>query len=114
MMNVEIRWEVQPLGNDLVALAVPFKTGRDDGLADRNVRVHSNFTLTGSDDAADEIAYRDGHFPPALFPCANAACRPDVGIFIQTVARAARHRSQGMIDQIDGLVENRKFLAPVE
>src|SRR5438552_697446 len=113
-MDIKIRGEVKSFRNQLIARAAPVETGGDDGLANRHVRMHSDFALSGADDFPDQVADSDGHLPPAFFPGPDAARRPDVGVFVEPIASPARHGAERVADQIDRFVENGKFFAPVE
>src|SRR5207237_10324210 len=65
-----------------------------------------------ADDATDQIADRARHLPPAFFPGANAARRPQLGVLLQALAGASRHRAERVRDHINGVIEDREFFAP--
>ena len=47
--------------------------------------------------------------PPFLFPGANAARVPHVGVLAKSIFDAAGHRPQRVADQVGGAVENREL-----
>src|SRR5581483_12488301 len=72
------------------------------------------FALTGADDAADQVADSDRHFPPAFFPGADTSLRPGVSKFLDPRGRASGHRAQRVADHVDGMSEDGEFGAPAE
>src|ERR1700693_1827810 len=76
--------------------------------------MHRDLAFAGADNLGDEIAHRDRHLPPAFLPSTDAARSPDIGVFIQAIARAARHGAQRVTDQVDGFVEDRELFSPFQ
>src|SRR5256714_9279377 len=112
MKDVEVRWEVERFADDLIALAGEVEARMDERLADRDVLVHDDFARLRADDFTDQIADRARHLPPAFFPGANAARRPQLGVLVQAVASAGGHRAERVRDHINGVIEDREFFAP--
>src|SRR5437764_14370316 len=113
MKDVEVRWEVERFADDLIALAGEVEARMDERLADRDVLVHDDFARLRADDFTDQIADRARHLPPAFFPGANAARRPQLGLLVQAVAGAGRHRAERVRGHINALREGREFVSPL-
>jgi hypothetical protein len=56
--------------------------------------MHGDFAISGAEDLRDQIAHRNGLFPPAFFSGANGAGGPDIGVLIRPLARAPRHGAE--------------------
>jgi len=55
---------------------------------------------------AEFIANFESQHPPALFPGANAARGPDVGVGVERVIHGAWHGSEGVGDHVVGALED--------
>ena len=79
VIDVIVGRKVEPVGDQLVAAARPIEARRHHRLADGDVLLHHHLAFARADDAPDQVAHRDRHLPPALFPRADAAGGPRVG-----------------------------------
>src|SRR5260370_38712229 len=73
-----------------------------------------NIARARSEERRDLVAHSDGHFPPALLPCAPSAFRPGIGVRAQALVDAAGHRTQRIADHVRAAVQDRKFFAPLQ
>src|SRR5712691_1456326 len=76
--------------------------------------MHHDRAGLGANDAGHIVADSNGHVPPTFGPGAHAARGPHIGILVQTIVGGLWHRAQTVRDQIDSLVENGKFTAPLK
>ena len=60
------------------------------------------------------VTHFESHRPPALFPGAHAACGPDLRIIAHGLQYAARHRPQGIADEIGSRAEDGELGAVLE
>ena len=68
----------------------------------------------GADDAADLVADRHRHLPPALAPGADPALLPHARVLGEALLRRRRHRRERVVDQVRRVAEDRELGAVVE
>src|SRR5208283_2545611 len=99
--------------NDLVALGLllssEIETRCDDGLAGGDVLMQRDGIFGRVHQGAEFVADFEGEHPPALFPGANSAGCPDVGVGVERVVNGARHGSQGVGDHVVGALKDGKL-----
>ena len=111
VVDVHHRRKIHRFVNNLVATLGKIKTRQDERLTDGNVLMHHDGTRSGSDDTGDFVANGQRHFPPAFSPGAYAARGPGFGVIVQSVVGRLRHRAQRVVDQVQGVFQNRKLRA---
>src|SRR3954469_9172561 len=100
--------------DDLVALAGKIKARCHHRLALRHILVNRNRVALGVHQPFDHAADLMCQHPPGFFPGAHSARHPHFGIFVQRLLRCARHRSQGVADQVGSIRQDGKLRAKPE
>ena len=106
--------EVHVAVDDFVALSGEIETGGDDGLAGGDVLMQRDGIFGRVHQGAEFVAYFESQHPPAFFPGANAACRPDIGVGMERVVNGAGHGSEGVGDHVVGALEDGELGAVAE
>ena len=106
--------EVAALVDDPVPLRRGLEAGEDDRLGDRDVLVHHRRAGGRADDAADLVADRQRHLPPALAPGADPTLAPRARVLGEPLLRLRRHRAERVVDQVGRVLEDRELGAVVE
>jgi len=95
LIEVAHRREVPTFVDDAVARRIDREERREhDRLGDGNVLVHHGRTGHAADDAADLVAHRHRHRPPALAPRANAALLPHARVLGEPLLGLRRHSGE--------------------
>ena len=115
LVEVAHRREVPALVDDAVPRRVDREERREhDRLGDGDVLVHHGRAGGAADDAADLVADRHRHRPPALAPRADPALLPHPRVLGEPILRLRRHRRQRVVDQVRRVLEDRELGAVVE
>ena len=97
--------------NDLVALAGEVKTRSHHGLTSRYVLMKRNAIFGRVHQSANFVANFRSQHPPAFFPGANAAGRPNIGVGMERVINGAGHGSEGIRNHVISAREDGKLRA---
>src|SRR5208283_750982 len=100
--------------DDLVALAGEIEARCNYGLAGGDVLMQRDGIFGRVHQGAEFIANFESQHPPALFPGANAARGPDVGVGVERVIHGAWHGYEGVGDHVVGALQDGKLRAVSE
>ena len=106
--------KVRAFVDDAISVRPGAEAREHDRLRDRDVLVHHRRAGRRADNAADLIADRHWHLPPALAPGADPAVSPRARVLRHPVLNLRGHRAERVVDQVGRLREDRELGAVVE